>query len=245
MITTRSRKRGYEALRITARLRCGVLSDGLLPLDAILYWAHHRDALATLTPGRRLRAPRARVPHDDGPETTGPLPLQIINPPGPGTIPGGHWHYAASCAVWPAVVAEGIDYWTKRIDTQYLDILEIPRARIPVSSGPYRAYRMPLVYRHALVLTWYAVGDRARITYLLSLVRHVGKKAAMGWGEVIDWTVEPHAEDWSVWGPEGRLMRPIPDEGGVLYGLRPPYWLPQHQTLCRLPDDTGAAAREA
>ena len=44
------------------------------------------------------------------------------------------------------------------------------------------------------------------------------------------------AEDWSVTGPDGRLMRPVPDADGLLYGIVPPYWLPRHQVPCRLPD---------
>lgn len=226
----RARIASYVPLRITARLRCGIVSDGLLPFDAILYWAQHRDVL----PDPRVATlPRARTVQDEDAErTAGTLPLRRID----GDTP--QWYHAASCAVWPASVADGLDHWAKRLDSGYVELLEqrAIKARVPISGGVYRAYHMPLAYRHALAVTWYAVGEPERIRELLRLVTHLGKKPSMGWGAVIDWTVEPCADDWSVTGPEGQIMRPIPDAAGAtIYGIRAPYWLPRHQVPCRLP----------
>lgn len=226
-LSNKARGRGYEPLVVTAHLRCGVVSDGLLPLDSLLYAAQHREA----RPGEQV-ATRSRdtaVEHAGG---TDMLPLQVIDGQGP------LWYYAASCAVWPSSVADGVDHWSKRLDSQYVKLLEQQRARVPTSGGRYRGYRMPLAYRHALTVTWYAVGQMARIRALLALCSHLGKKREMGWGAVIDWTVQPQADDWSVRGPAGQLMRPVPEATGVLYGLRPPYWLPRHQSPCRLPNAT-------
>lgn len=223
----RRRLATYVPLKVTARLRSGVISDGLLPLDAILYYAAHREALA----GRaRVTKPRERLGAEDA-TIVGALPVRRI-----ATHGRPDFYYAASCAQWPETVADGVDYWTKRIDTQHLDVLDVPRARIPLATGPYRAYRVPLAYRHALQVSWYVCGEPTAITRLLSLVSHIGKKASMGWGAVIDWSVEPIEHDWSVTGPHGETMRPVPDPSGVLYGVRPPYWLPHHQVPCRLPD---------
>lgn len=223
-LSNRARGRGYQPLIVTARLRCGVISDGLLPLDSILYYAQHRARM----PGERI-ASRVRDRTVDAQGGAGVLPLQVLDGHGP------HWYYAASCAVWPEAVADGVDHWTKRIDSRYVELLERQRARVPTSGGRYRAYRMPVAYRHALAVTWYAVGQLERVRDLLALVTHLGKKREMGWGAVIEWQVAPHDEDWSVVGPEGQVMRPVPDPSGVLYGYRPPYWLPRHQAPCRLP----------
>lgn len=222
-LSNKAKRRGYEPLIITADLRCGVISDGLLPFDSLLYAAQHRLALAPRV------ASRPRDSAVDGPSNAGMLPLQVLNADTP------QWYYAASCAVWPTVVADGIDHWTKRLDSQYVELLERQRARVATSGGRYRAYHMPVAYRHALTITWYAVGHRATIEALLPLVTHLGKKTAMGWGCVAAWRVAPHTDDWSVTGPHGECMRPVPAKAGVLYGVRPPYWHPRNQTICQVP----------
>lgn len=220
----RARRNSYVPLMITARLRCGIISDGLLPIDSVLYFAQHRQA----RPGEQvITRSREHAIVSDGPLDV--LPLKRLRGDQP------DWYYAASCAQWPTVVADGVDHWTKRIDSRYIDLLEPQTAKLSTSGGRYRGYRMPVAYRHALALTWYVVGEPARIRSLLALMTHLGKKTAMGWGAVIEWTVEPHGEDWSVIGPTGLLMRPVPDAMGLLYGFRPPYWLPRHQAPCRLP----------
>lgn len=225
-ISHRAMRKGYQPLRITARLRCGVISDGLLPIDAVLYFAAHRQA----RPGQRIAArPRERAVDDD--ETVGMLPLMVHG----GQTP--HWFYAASCAQWRQPYADGIDHWTKRVDARYADLVTTS-ARVPISGGRYRAYHMPVHYRHALAVDWYVVGQIDQVRALLGLVSHIGKKTEMGWGAVIDWRVEPTPEDWSITGPDGRLMRPVPAAEGTLYGLRPPYWLPRNQACCRLPQRT-------
>lgn len=223
-LSNRLRGLGYQPLVITAHLRCGVITDGLLPIDGLLYAAQHRRVM----PGQQI-ATRARDTAVEGESGAGMLPLQVLGGEGP------DWYYAASVAQWPSVIAEGIDHWTKRLDTRYVEVLERQRARVPTSGGRYRGYRMPVAYRHALAVTWHVVGLAEQIRDLLALVTHVGKKREMGWGAVIGWSVTPSATDHSVTGPNGRLMRPVPMAGGVLYGLRPPYWLPRHQVPCRLP----------
>lgn len=226
----RARLASYVPLRITASLRCGVISDGLLPIDGALYAAAHRLALGAKT----ASLPRASAQEGDG--LASHLPIKRI----PIAKMEGHWtpdfYYAASVAQWPARVADGLEHWTKKLDSRYVELMEHQRARVPTSGGTYRAYRMPVAYRHALSACWYVVGEPTEIRRLLSRVTHLGKKTAQGWGAVIDWQVEPWAEDWSVTGPDGRLMRPVPEPGGLLYGVVPPSWLPRHQVPCRLPE---------
>lgn len=224
-----ARKASYQPLLITARLRCGVISDGLLPIDAALYYAQHRLA----RPGERVRSlpmssSVSAVPGD--PPLV--LPIQRLNGQSP------KWYYAASCARWSTPWTDGTDHWTKRADSRYVDLVQTS-ARVPVSGGRYRAYRMPVTYRHALSVSWCVVGEPIQIRALLALVTHLGKKTEMGWGAVIDWTVEPSAEDWSVQTADGCRTRPVPDSSGLLYGYRPPYWHPRNQTPCLLPGDLG------
>lgn len=225
----RARVASYIPLRITARLRCGVISDGLLPFDGLIDAAAHREQLGA----HLLTLSRQRAIVDDPLEAsiTCRLPIKRI------AIQGApDFYYAASCAQWPAAVADGVDYWTKRLDSRYVEFLPDQRARVSTSGGRYRGYRMPIYYRHALSVSWYVVGEPVALERLLSLVTHIGKKREMGWGAVIDWRIEAQQEDWSVTGPRGELMRPVPDPAGTPYGLRPPYWLPRNIIPCRLPD---------
>lgn len=228
-LSNRARGRGFTPLRITARLRCGVISDGYLTLDGALYAAAHREALAPQV------ATYSRASAVTGESRATRLPIMRIAIPKMAAQWTPDFYYAASVAQWPAQVAEGVDHWTKKIDSKYIDLLEHQRARVPTSGGTYRAYRMPVAYRHALRVIWYVVGEPVEIRRLLTMVTHLGKKTSQGWGCVAKWMVESHDEDWSVTGPDGRLMRPVPQEGGLPCGIVPPYWLPRHQIPCRLP----------
>lgn len=228
----RERGASYVPLQITARMRCGVISDGLLPIDSVLYYAAHRELLA----GQHAATRPRELTISETDDRVGRLPLKRI-----ATYSTPDWYHAASCAVWPEAVADGIDHWTKKLDSRYVELLEQQRARVPTSGGRYRAYHMPVAYRHALTIAWYVVGDPARISDLLRLVTHLGKKPSMGWGAVAEWSVEPSEEDYSVTGPHGEVMRPIPDDAGILYGVRPPYWLPRNQVPCRMPSTAVAS----
>jgi len=95
-------------------------------------------------------------------------------------------------------------------------------------------------------LHWYLVGDREWIATRLPLVTALGKKRAMGFGVVCDWKVEEISEDWSVWGPNGELMRAIPLEDiptdrpvdfAIMesYAIRPPAWYPANQVRVAIP----------
>jgi hypothetical protein len=215
---------GYEPMKVTAWLQCGVISDATLPLDAVLFYQVNRDAGGaqdiTLPGEQRYNRRGARVR------------LWIIDKDHP------TWYYAASFAQWNGTVAEGTDHWNKRFDQSLAHLVDFQgkRGKVIVEQGAYKAYHMPVFYRHALSVSWYLLGNIAWVREMLSTVTNVGKKCSQGWGAVLRWSVEPWAEDWSVWGPDGRLMRAIPDEGGVLTGLRPSYWLPRNQVRCRMPE---------
>lgn len=210
----------YEPLKVTATLRCGVVANRHLPLDGILLYAAMRERH-----GPQLLTTPGAVPDLE----MEPLPLARLNE-------GPEWYYAASFAAWPETMAEGRDYWNKRFDQARSDLVDFAgrRGRVLVEQARYKSYHMPVFYRHALEVSWYVVGDGAELERLLAPMMHIGKKASQGWGRVIGWEIVPCSHDWSV-RRAGRLMRSIPARDGILYGIRPPYWLPANQVPCRLP----------
>ena len=210
----------FEPLKITAYPRCGIIADKYLPLDGILLYAAMRERY-----GPQLLTTPGTVPDVE----TAELPLARLND-------GPHWYYAASFAEWPEAIVDGSNHWNKRFDQKQSDLVDFRgrRGKVIVEQSTYKAYHMPVYYRHTLEVSWYAVGDGDAIERLLATMTHIGKKTAQGWGRITRWFVEPWPHDWSVW-RDGQLMRAIPDGDGVLHGLRPPYWLPGNQTRCRLP----------
>lgn len=211
----------FENLKVTAYPRCAIVTDSFLPLDGILLFAAMRQ--------------------EYGP--------QLLTTPGVADIPivalplmekrsdNDKWYYACSFAQWGAF-ADGSSHWNKRFDLQHEGLIDFGkrRGKVIIEQGQYKAYHMPVFYRHALAVSWYCVGEQSAVQDLLRSVTHIGKKTSQGWGRIIDWKIEKVDYDWSVWDDGGSLMRSIPDETGILYGCRPPYWLPQNQANCRLPD---------
>lgn len=210
-----------EKMRITAYPRCGIQSDIYLPLDGILHASMMRRAF-----GPEEITIAGDMAQFGG--AHGSIPLQR-------KAEGGTWFYACSFADWGAWVDDR-GFWVKRFDQQYADFIDFNgrRGNITVAEGPYKGYQMPVFTRHALTVRWYAVGDIERVRDLLSDVTHVGKKAAQGYGRINQWEVEPFPHDWSV-RRDGKPTRAIPAQGGVLYGVRPPYWRTANQVECALP----------
>jgi len=188
-------------------------------------------------------------------ERYGDQAVSFSGGPHPGSVPGtqlplkrvnGHhprWFYAASFAQWLEPVAAGSEYWSCRLDEQYADLIDFAKKRglVHKSSGAYKAYHMPVFYRHSLCVQWYVVGHKQSLERLLRFASHLGKKADQGWGAVAKWEIESWPHDWSVIGPGGRLMRAVPAEFGMsgpqlLYGFRPSYWQRSNQAQCSMPE---------
>lgn len=215
----------FEPLKITATLQCAVIGDTFLPIDGVLYYQAHREAFGSQEVTHSgASGPRYEVSSEA-------LPLARREEHGP------KWYYAASFAQWPGVVADGSDHWNKRFDTNLSDLVDFGnrKARVEIRSGPYKAYHMPVFYRHALEVCWYVVGEPNAIRRLLCCCTHLGKKTSQGWGSILEWRVQSFEKDWSVHSDDGRLMRAVPADSGLLTGFRPSYWLPKNQTICLLP----------
>lgn len=221
-----------EPLHIRAWLRCGIVSDQFLPLDGpLLYQSHRYDAGG---------GPDVTQSGDYTTHSISTLPLGITNPG------RKNWYYQCSWAQW-SHEAEGRDYWNKRFDSGFADLINFQdkRGKINNNAGEYKAYHMPVFYRVAEWVEWYCVGDRAEIELFLSTLTHIGKKSVQGWGRVAKWEITPIAEDWSVW-RDDRLMRGIPVDDALKagrvfdfkrgnYGIRPSYWKASNQKELVLP----------
>jgi CRISPR type IV-associated protein Csf3 len=211
----------FEPLKVTAHPRCGIVADTYLPLDGILYY----QAM------RQLHGPQLLLPPGENPAIEqANLPLARLNE-------GPQWYYACSFAQWEESKVDGKDHWHKRFDQQFAQYIDFAgrRGNVIIEQGRYKAYHMPVFYRHALAVSWYAVGDVEAIRALLVCATHIGKKGSQGWGRINEWLVEPWPHDWSVYNDDARLMRAIPKPGGLLYGYRPSYWLLDNQAPCELP----------
>lgn len=214
----------YEPVRIRAYLRCGVISDPFLPLDGVVAYAARRRKFGfpdVSLPGQSLLPEGEMLPN---------LPFDHVG------HPGRDWFYACSFAQWPKGVAEGQDHWNKRLDQSLVYLVDFQgrSQKINIGEARWKAYHMPVFYRHARQVDWYALATPDKLRRLLTFCTHLGKKTSQGWGAVTEWQVEPWPADWSVRDDAGKLMRAIPAERGILCGVRPSYWNPRHQFRCEL-----------
>ncbi len=117
------------------------------------------------------------------------------------------------------------------------------REVIYVGSGLYRNSRELMPGIIAPIVNFYCVGDKEKIEDLLSDLKAIGVKTAIGMGRVEKVVVKEIAEDYSVIDKNGNPARPIPfDEhpgrGGWLRdycSYKPPYWLIDNKDMCWIP----------
>lgn len=223
---------------ITAYLRCGVVSDPWLPLDGVLLYEVARRQTgggpdASLPGTGTLRAISAPTPK---------LPLLKVHD-------DQYWYYACSFAEWGQPYAEGRDYWNKRNDVdKFLDMLSRDVHRLDVGSGRYKSYHMPVFYRVAPWVRWWAIGEIDAIRDLLGGILALGKKRAYGWGRVIRWTVDETDQDRSLWvGPIPQRAIPVTHLAGhhwqghaeprtMQWSFRPPYYESANFATCYMPE---------
>lgn len=116
----------------------------------------------------------------------------------------------------------------------------LPKRRIHYGIGPYRSWRLRWVYVAAEYVEFWAWGVPEIARDLLGGLDAIGNDVRVGWGHVVNVTVEETDEDRSVvW--EGRAMRPIPVRflrswsEAVPLAWRPPYWARDSVELCAPP----------
>lgn len=230
--------RGYVAMRVTARMDEPIAYLGdLLHLDGPLAYAAYHDLDA------RTRSTIPDIQVTEWPiDLTLPLSTWWCNAQVPGhdvrlekrwrTGSGGPppmlWGWCASAADETAWLGRGA------IEVRKKPALDEMRRYTPdkttnVSSGHMKAYDLAFPTVLACEVVWYAHGDPERVQHLLDAhVPAIGKKRNCGNGTVRQWTVETCAEDWSIVGEGGRLMRRLPlgaVDGQPGHGaIRPPYY---------------------
>lgn len=211
-------------LRITARLGSGTaLPYGPLALDGLLAWAvAAREGFLAPTDGyREIEIPIAREPG------------------------GGRFHLCSFSV--GEVVASDATWINRRFPVAEAQMLGEPGfKRIQINAGAQKSYRIPLELQHFRdqTLTWFAVGDADLVAELLQLVFHLGKRRAVGHGQVREWTVE-RCETWTGFPVvrDGQPLRPLPlDWLGLSEGVERrycaptyPYWRRGFEVACAVP----------
>lgn len=166
--------------------------------------------------------------------------------PGTDTMDDSLWYWSCSSAQIE-VKSRDTQYWNKRFDTQagLSDHIDFGGRveKIIIEQGRYKAYHMPLPTLVCNKVVWYAYGDAAKISDLLSPITGISKKRSQGQGHVLRWEIEVMQEDWSEW-RDGWLMRPVPaplagemlKQGGGWnmqhIAFRAPQWHPANQMMC-------------
>lgn len=223
----------FRPLEVTARLGAPYAGDPAAPLDGTLLSV----ACARAYGGKPAFAEPGQV-FDFDPGLV-PLEREIFG--------GGDWFYKCSFAQWPEPYTDDFAYWNKRTDIeaaeQYANV-----DSIEIGKGETKNYRVTIPYRSSPLMRWFCVGDEDAIADLLTEVVCIGKKAAHGWGYVLEWSIKRMKSDYSIFDAEGFPTRAVPlgylteKSGGYPIdwpianrGYRPPYWANENITTVVLP----------
>lgn len=126
-------------------------------------------------------------------------------------------------------------------------LLGSPKVRLQQNGGLSKPWRIPLAtgWVKGDLLTWWCVGDAAEIERLLRMVTHLGKRAAVGKGEISEWTVQ-QCEAWTGFPilRGGYPLRPLPtdtpelaEDAYIADGrLTYPYWMQEGRTWIAMPE---------
>ncbi len=149
------------------------------------------------------------------------------------------------------VSRESKDVWHKKFASEYEEMIDFGgnKEAIVTSNGPYRAYAMPLMVSSAPKVVWFARGKKEEIEKLLSNIPALGKKRAIGYGNISKWEVAEIENERSITMPGG-VARHLPVEYGVYpnnkrnVSYKPPYWDRRYFAECYLPKWRFATSEE-
>lgn len=242
-------KNPTRPLKVTAKLIDGRINsmDGIIMFDSILYHAWFMKYAPSILENGGIEnlSEFENIPDEE-------LPTGITRRDGKIFIAIGlplrkeNEIYYSSMGIYKQI-SEKIEYWNKRPDffaADKMDYINIDKGIISDSVGTYRAYRTPVVIRTIKdnIIDFYCVGSKEKIIDLLSYIPAIGKKPAMGWGIVSDWSVEDIDEDYSQIHPQYGIMRPTPvnqiklDDYKIMeYAVKPPYWKKCNKRMCYIP----------
>lgn len=215
----------FQNIKIRAYLQSEVITDGYCPLDASIYYHFIRERFGVQ---HRTSPLKSDVPEFSGLQ----LPILKCN------HRTDAWFYACSFAQWAKDAKYSKSMKTRRFDNQnamkYVDFGK-KRGKVELKKGSYKNYFIHQYTISSPYVEWYLVANIEELEQYLAFVKHIGKKSS---GAVAKWEVETFEHDWSVRGYEdNRLMRSVPirKDNSPVYGLRPSYWNPRHQTNVVLP----------
>ncbi len=239
----------YVPLRITAQMgqQLSAYDDWSPAMDSLLerlWFVQQGYAEPDPHPDELLHAPI-------------PLQMAIAHPGGivtpittPSSEPMLHRELPADwlwCSSSPCyfVNFEGLYSVRKRHDPHVTNHIADRSFRWSSSEGQLKDYDLQLPFRDIRnCIVWFAVGDRTAVEALLKTCTHIGKKSSIGYGLVTNWAVEEVTFDYSTWGPDGELMRPLPTrlmpQRPINFAIRRWGWRPcgriaQYQEVCAMP----------
>jgi len=122
------------------------------------------------------------------------------------------------------------------------DRLRLKMTKVRKGSGKFRDFMMKMPYSTTKTVTFHMNGDLGEVRRVLSTVAHLGKKAAIGGGEVVGLEVSAIDEDRSLVA-DGKAAREIPCEMLKSYdpsymmrrAYKFPYWDLGNVALCIAP----------
>jgi hypothetical protein len=220
-------------LKVTAHLLSPLASHEGPMLDSICEWivSFKMSSIQKSSNGVRHKCePRARGCEVSEP---GKIPIPIMR---------NHriWKWPiplCSAPIFSKPAFDCVEHFGKMLSIENAGLLAPDAMRqVTTTGGTYKSYRLPLRMRGIEKVVWFCVGNPRNLRAVLKQVDFIGKKTSIGYGRVGKWTVEPMAENWSWYAPQGGklvLMRPLPQEivRSDAVGYRPwygapvpPYW---------------------
>ncbi|XRP97790.1 hypothetical protein ACO3UB_08325 (plasmid) [Methanocaldococcus sp. 16A] len=133
------------------------------------------------------------------------------------------------------------DYYSatiyKRFTEKYLRYEKMRVKQIQRGSGFFRDFMINHIYIPAKTVTFYVCGDKEELEELLKGLPGLGKKTAIGYGFIKEFSIDEADEDYSLV-KDGKAMRPIPikackeAEDIALLAYKIPYWAKRNVAPC-------------